>query len=223
MKNTIAKILTIYVLFVMSTNAHADILKTPPGNPDPTRSYLFYLHGQIVEGSNGRPVSSEYGPYEYYDIFKAFSSNNFVVISEIRPKNTDSETYSVKVGEWIKSLIKRGVPPSNISVVGASKGGNIAARISSALQMPNINYVILAGLFAGRESERGLKLSGRVLSIHDSSDKFPITPENYFNKSVNIKAKKVIITNTGLGHGMLYRPYDEWLSEALSWINPKTE
>ncbi len=217
--NKIFLILVVLILF--TSTVFSEVSKVMPDNPDFTRNYLFYLHGRIVEGSDGRPISLDYGPYEYYMILDAFSKEGFFVISEIRPKNCDAEFYSKKVGSWITSLIEKGVLPKNISVVGASKGGNIAARVSSALQQSDINYVILAGLFAGRESRRGLKLSGRVLSIHDLSDKYPITPEVYFNKSINMKAKKVIITNTGLGHGMLYKPYNEWFSEALSWINPK--
>lgn len=224
MKNRIIKILAIYVVLILSAHtSFAQVLKVPPANPDPTRNYLFYLHGKIVEGSDGRPISPKYGPYEYHSILEAFSKKGFIVISEIRPINSDAELYSQKVGGWITSLVEKGVPSRNISVVGGSKGGNIAARVSSALQQSDISYVILAGLFAGPESERGLKLSGRVLSIHDLSDKFPISPEDYFNKSPNIQAKRIIITHTGLGHGILYTPHKEWLSEAISWINSKSK
>ncbi len=210
-------ILIVFVLF--ADIVFAEVVKVVPDSPDITRKYLFYLHGRIVEGSDGRPISSEYGPYEFYEILEAFSNEGFIVISEIRQKNTDPQSYSKKVEAWIAHLIGKEVPPKNISIVGASKGGNIAARISSALQEPDIRYVILAGLFAGPESKRGLKLSGRVLSLHDSSDRFPIPPEDYFMKSPKLQAKKIIITNTGLGHGLLYRPHKEWLSKALSWIN----
>ena len=216
------KILFILVVFVFWANtAFAEVLKVVPDNPDPTGNYLFYFHGQIVEGSDGRPTSSDYGPYEYYKILEAFSKEGFIVISEIRQKNTDPQSYSKKVEAWITHLIGKGVPPRNISIVGASKGGNITARVSSALQQPEISYIILAGLFDGPESEQGLKLSGRVLSLHDSNDEHPYSPEDYFNKSPNLQAKKVIITDTGLGHGLLYKPHKEWFSEALSWVDLK--
>jgi hypothetical protein len=214
------KKLFISVVFILfASNVFAEVLTVVPDSPDLTRNYLFYLHGRIVEGSDGRPISSDHGPYEYYKILDAFSKEGYIVISEIRPKNSDPESYSKKVGSHITSLIDKGVPPRNISVVGASKGGNITARVSSALQQSDISYVILAGLFAGSESRRGLKLSGRVLSVHDLSDRYPIIPEDYFNKSPNIQAKKIIITKTGLGHGLLYIPHKKWLSEALLWIN----
>lgn len=209
------------MLVLLTGTVFAEVLQALPDSPDLTRHYLFYLHGRIVEGSNGRPISSDYGPYEYYKILEAFSDEGFIVISEIRPKNSDPQSYSKKIKVWIAHLIGKDVPPKNISIVGASKGGNIAARISSALQEPDIRYVILAGLFAGSESELGLKLSGRVLSLHDSSDRFPISPEDYFIKSPKLQAKKIIITSTGLGHGLLYKPHKEWFSEALSWINLK--
>ena len=215
------RLFILIVLILFADTVFAEVLRVVPDSPDITRNYLFYLHGRIVEGSDGRPISPDYGPYEYYKIVEAFSDEGFIVISEIRQKNTDPQSYSKKVEVSIAHLIGKDVPPKNISIVGASKGGNIAARISSALQEPDIKYVILAGLFAGSESERGFKLSGRVLSLHDSSDRFPISPEDYFIKSPKLQAKKIIITNTGLGHGLLYKPHKVWFSEALSWINLK--
>lgn len=215
-------VMFISVAFVFfAGTVFGEVLKVVPDSPDLTRNYLFYLHGMIVEGSDGRPISSDYGPYEYHKILEAFSREGFIVISEIRPKNTDPQSYSKKVEAWVAHLIGKDVPPKNVSIVGASKGGNIAARVSSALQQPEINYVILAGLFAGPESEQGLELSGRVLSLHDSSDRFPISPEDYFDKSPKLQAKKVILTDTGLGHGLIYSPHKEWFFEALSWINLK--
>ena len=37
----------------------------------PPKRYLFYLHGQIVEGSDGRPEHPTFGIYDYPAIIKA--------------------------------------------------------------------------------------------------------------------------------------------------------
>lgn len=55
-----------------------------------------------------------------------------------------------KVEAWIAHLIGKDVPPKNVSVVGASKGGNIAARISSALQQPTLDMSFLPDCLPGR-------------------------------------------------------------------------
>jgi len=44
------------------------ILRAPPVHPDKASKYLIYLHGAIVEGSDGQPVSNQYGAYEYQKI-----------------------------------------------------------------------------------------------------------------------------------------------------------
>ena len=124
-----------------------DVLKVPPASPDLSRRYVFYLHGGVVTGSDGRPFTKEFGPYEYRAILKRFSDDGFVVISEIRPDDDDPGRYAGKVAGWISQLKKSGVSSSRISVVGASMGGVIAAHVSALLGDPGISYVILAGLY----------------------------------------------------------------------------
>lgn len=63
-----------------------NILQQVPDNPDSTRSYLFYLHGLIVEEAGIRPKSVEHGYYEYELILDALAREGFVVISEARKK-----------------------------------------------------------------------------------------------------------------------------------------
>ena len=44
----------------------AAILEAPPATPDPAATYVFYLHGRIVQQQGRHAVSAEHGPY-YYD------------------------------------------------------------------------------------------------------------------------------------------------------------
>jgi len=54
------KIMFISVVLVLLTGTgFAEVLKVVPDSPDLTRNYLFYLHGRIVEGSDGRPITGE--------------------------------------------------------------------------------------------------------------------------------------------------------------------
>ncbi|MBN2529567.1 MAG: alpha/beta hydrolase [Deltaproteobacteria bacterium] len=182
------------------------------------RQYLFYLHAQIVEGTDGNPRSPRHGVYEYFEIIETFSNLGFHVISEIRPINCNVNAYARKLTGEIESLLASGVPAENITVVGASKGGMIAATVSHLLENPQIRYVILAGLFPALHEKGGVRLHGEVLSIHDKADKFPIRPELFFNDSPGLTRSKTVITETGLGHGILYRPYPIWTEEVLSWI-----
>src|SRR5438034_11753080 len=98
-----------------------------------SQRYLFYLHGRIVEdqGTNAVDTIRGFGPYRYQAIVDSLRKRNFVVISEVRQKNTDVEQYAGKVKTQIDSLLHTGIAPANITVVGASKGAAIAMLTSS--------------------------------------------------------------------------------------------
>lgn len=118
-----------------------------PDKLEITERYLFYLHGLIIEEAGIRPKSDEHGYYEYEQILKELAQEGFIVISEPREKGTQIKPYADSVVSQIKTLLGNKVPPGNITVVGASKGGIISAYVSNILQEKAINFVFLAGLF----------------------------------------------------------------------------
>ena len=194
------------------------ILQDPPDNPDPTMHYLFYLHGLIVEMAGIRPKSEEHGYYEYELILAELAQEGFVVISEVREKNTPIRPYAKKIAGQIKTLLDKGVPPGNITLLGASRGGAIGAYVSTILREKQVNYVYLAGLFAKYLEDEELKLYGDVLSIHDSADTLGITPQLYFERSEGLGRFKSITLDMKKGHGLLYKPYREWIDPILDWL-----
>lgn len=196
----------------------ANILQTVPKKPDNARHYLFYLHGLIVEEAGIRPRSEEHGFYEYELILKELAREGFVVISEPRKKGTEVIPYAQKVVSDIETLLGNGVSPTNITVVGASKGGIIAAYVSNIIREKDINFVFLAGLFEKCLKDENLKLYGNVLSIHDRSDKLSITPTSYFQRSQGFGNFKEIVLNLDVGHGLIYKPFPEWVEPLLDHI-----
>lgn len=217
LSNTISPLLFLLVYIACDWNGFAVVLTAPPEPADASNRYVFYLHGSIVTGSDGRPVSKEFGPYEFRSILKRFADDGFVVISEIRTNDQNPDAYAKRVANWISRMKKEGVPSDHISVIGASFGGVIAANVSALLDDQNLNYVILAGLFES-EPERDLILHGRVLSIYDEADTHKIVPDFYFHRS-SLFASRSIITKTGLGHGLIYNVNAAWYGPTLSWIN----
>jgi len=182
-------------------------------------SYLFYLHGLIVEEAGIRPKSADHGYYEYELILEELAKRGFTVISEPRPKGTQVKAYAAQVVDQIKWLLASNVPAGNITVVGASKGGVIGAYVSAMLGDANINYVLLAGLFEKCLVDPELKLHGRVLSIHDSADTLSIVPDQYFQRSQGLGQFEKIVLDLDLGHGVIYKPYQEWLEPLCRWVN----
>jgi len=198
--------------------AKKPILETPPKTPNTSHTYLFYLHGLIVEFGGIRPKSDEHGYYEYELILDKFAEQGFSVISEAREQDTQVISYAEKVVTEIRGLLESGVPSQNISVVGASKGGVIASYVSLMLQQKEINYVFLAGLFEKCLADQDLSLYGRILSIHDSLDTLSITPDPFFERSSGQGVFKKIVVTKGLGHGLIYQPYSDWMEPLVDWI-----
>lgn len=195
-----------------------NIIQHAPDNPDRSKRYLFYLHGLIVEEAGVRPRSEEHGYYEYRLILEELARQGFVVISEARPKGTQIQPYAGNIASQVKKLLANGVPAGNISVVGASKGGVIGAYVSTMLREKGINYVFLAGLFEKCLVDENLRLCGKVLSIHDRSDSQSITPALYFQRSEGLGKFKAIVLGLDVGHGLIYRPYREWIEPLLEWV-----
>ena len=83
--------------------------------------YLLYLPGYIVAAGNTRPTSPKFGVYEYEQILETFKKSGFVVLSEARKQDREIEPYAQKITAQVRQLLKEGVPPDHITVVGACK------------------------------------------------------------------------------------------------------
>jgi hypothetical protein len=193
-----------------------------PTKIDPVKKYLFYLHGRIIEDQGLPAVSPDFGEYEYEAILKKLESQGFEVISEQRTKNTISADYAQKVTGQIRTLIDHGVPAENISVVGASKGAGIAVIVSSLLKDPKISFVLLG--FCSPDTVRELvqnqvSLYGNVLAIRDTRDNLSGSCKELFDASEGkgLGQHDEVVLNIGTGHGILYKPLDEWVQPTVEW------
>lgn len=187
-------------------------------NSSKEAKYLFYLHGKIVEDQGAKAVSERYGAYEYDKIIEGFRAEGFNVSSEARAVNTDVEKYAEKVAAQIGELLKNGVAPENITVVGASKGAFIALLVSTFVKNKNVNYVILAGCGVSEEFLKLANLYGNVLSIYEKSDTTG-SCQRLFDDAKGLNKRKEVMLETGLAHGFIYKPMREWLVPTLDWAN----
>jgi hypothetical protein len=197
----------------------ARIFSDVPAHVDPAAHYVFYVHGKIIESEGRHAVSPDFGPYEYDAILQAFASKGFVVISEVRVGDAGLPFVHKTVAE-VRRLLAAGVPPKNVSVVGASKGGYLTLEIAAELGLPQLSYVILAG--CGTYSEPlAPRLGGRILSIFDSIDRNSPSCQGTFQKATKLGEHREIVLKLGLDHGLLYQPHEEWLGPASAWAWPR--
>lgn len=193
------------------------VLRSLPEKADPRQDYLIFLHGRIVEEDGLRPTSPEFGVYEYEKILADFASRGFVVISEPRPKGTDPDVYAGKVVGQVRTLLRVGVRPEHIAVVGFSKGGGIALLTASQLAEPKVNFVILAGCGPWTPPEIARNLQGRILSMFDASDEVARTCTKAFAQAKGPLVQEEVVLKLGTGHGAFYRPGD-WLAHVAAWV-----
>jgi hypothetical protein len=186
------------------------------------QNYVFYLHGKIIEnkGPNAFDSLNGFGAYKYSDILDSLRKKGFTVLSETRPRNTDSETYALKVKQQIDSLLNLGIQAQRITVIGASKGAAIAMLVSTSAKNSELNFVFMAACsdnFLNTNPQLGFY--GNILSIYEKSDTFAGSCVKFRSRPGNIGHYKEIEINTGLRHGFLYRPVKEWLYPATRWAN----
>ncbi|MBM3126560.1 MAG: DUF333 domain-containing protein [Chloroflexi bacterium] len=193
-----------------------------PTSIDPAKRYMFYLHGRIIEDQGIPAVSPEYGTYEYEAILEKLARYGFTVISEQRSKDSNSGKYAERVVGQVKELLNGGVPAQNITVVGASKGASIAILVSNFLENKTINFVLLGSCHADIVTEfkqEGVSLSGNVLLINDYDDEFSGSCEELyqFSEGKGLARHEEIVLQVGTGHGILYKPLDEWILPTVRW------
>ena len=194
------------------------ILQDLPGSIDKQASYLFYLHGQIIEELGIRPEHPQWGIYEYEQILDSLKHEKTVVISEARAKGTDVEKYAQKIMKQVKILLTAAVPAGQITVIGASKGAIIAMRVSTLLKNKSVNFVTIAACNDWVLENYDLNLHGNILSIYEESDTRNGSCEaEYFRRSEGINRFREIRLKTGLGHGVLYKPLRAWIEPTLEW------
>ena len=192
------------------------------GQIDPSARYLFYLHAKIVEDEGLPAVSPQHGEYHYGAIVDRLANFGFVVVSEVRPKDASSGVHAERIAAQVDSLLDGGVPPEHVAVVGASKGGYIAALVSHAVPTPGVRYVILSMCDAETVAymiEQGTDLHGDVLALRDMADTPDLVGscEDLFTFSREIGRHDEIVVEVGTGHGILYRPLDAWVLPTVEW------
>jgi hypothetical protein len=195
-----------------------------PKSIDPTKRYMFYLHGKILEDQGIPAVSPEFGEYRYEEILRTLQNYGFEVISEQRPKNADGWEYAQRTARQVTELLTAGVPPGSITVVGASKGGSIATVASDLVGNPEVNYVLLGSCHPTMVDEwkrGGLILSGNVLAIYDFADEYAGSCEELFSlaEGKGLSRHNEIVLQVGTGHGILYEPLSEWVLPTVKWAN----
>jgi hypothetical protein len=116
----------------------------------------------------------------------------------------------------VDSLLRLGVSPRAITVVGFSKGGWIAILTSFRLQNPALSFVFM-GACGPWAFEPDLHVSGRLLSLYETSDTLGVSCAPMFAHWSPGSRTREIPLSLGLGHGTFFQPRSAWLAPAIAW------
>ncbi len=183
--------------------------------------HIIYLHGQIVEDQGLPAFSERYGEYRFDEIVAAFGDAGFEVTAPLRDANADPALHAEQISHQIMAILDTGVPPRNITVVGASKGAYIASLVSDRMIGPELRYVLLAGCSDGANEQflsNGHQLHRSVLAIRDRSDVAASgSCEPIAAASPALDEFREITTSTGLEHGLIYSPNPAWMIPTIAF------
>lgn len=211
------KILIILGLLPLYANG-ADLVDSSSVDIEIKAKYVFYSHGYIVEGKNPKPIHSRWGVYDFPAIKRSLMDSRYQLIAYHRPEGTEPFEFAEKLSEEVRTLIKRGVEPENITFVGFSRGGVISILVSDMLKNENLNYAILAACGPYINDNESIKLYGNVLSIRETSDDLVGSCDELAARSTKLISFQEISISTGEEHGAFYRPRPEWIDPLREWI-----
>lgn len=183
------------------------------------QNYLFFFHNRFLEEMNVDAIHPDYGKAEYYEILSEFKKAGFTVFSEKRASGTDISLYAKKITYQIDSLLKKGVKPNHITVVGTSKGGYIAQYVSTYLANPDVNYVFI-GSYRDQDITKlpNINFCGNILNIYEASDEFGSSAiKRKEISTLKVSRFKEIELHNGLKHGFLFKARKEWIKPVISW------
>ena len=189
-----------------------------PEVTDVKARYVIYLHGKIIEDQGRRPTHPTWGTYEYQQILDTLAAAGLVVVSEQRPPMTDMDMFARHVADQVQTLLRAGVPPEQVSVVGFSKGGGIAIRTAALMRNPRVNFVFLAACGDGDFSGVDTAIWGRILSVYEASDEGGRSCQALFDKSGATGERSEVRISLGEEHGSFFRPHQEWLTPVIEWL-----
>lgn len=208
-----------FFLFVHGTAIGQQTAARLPERIDKKGRYLFYFHGSVVTDRGNNAVNQSYpewGPYEYDNILDSLRKPGFIVISEIRRSNIPDSVYALKTMQQADSLLKAGVRPPDILLVGASAGTNIVLHAAARIRNKKMHFVIIGGCWPDDYKEyEALELNGYYLSIIEKTDPHG-TCKRIFQNRKDSRFREIML-DTGLSHGFFYKGYRQWINPMLNW------
>lgn len=214
MKHLIPLMISIWSTTLLATPL--DTLDQLPVSKEAT--YVFFYHGAIAEGTEKNPSSERHGIYDLSGLKQALDSDAYYLVAETREKNANVQAHAQRLADTVSGLIQQGISPSNISIIGFSKGGGIVATAAGLIDNSDIRYALLATCPKDSKAADWPPFTGHLLSMYEKEDAWAGSCTFLTHGEPKVSAFKELALETGLGHGEFYRPQKRWLEPLLAWV-----
>ena len=200
-KRVIRRRISILIAAAFSTGFGVAAAQTPMANGQ----YLIYLPSTAANVDHDAIVS-------------AFGDSGYTV--ETFPDVREGDVvYARRIAGEVRALIRNGVHPRRISVVGAGSGSKIAALVSGVASNRQVNYVLLGGCDLILKQQYTFHMSGRVLGIRDAADRGSHSCRPLWQESPKLSDHRDMVLNTEYGATLFEKPRAEWMSPLTGWTN----
>ncbi|OGT60651.1 MAG: hypothetical protein A3E01_00425 [Gammaproteobacteria bacterium RIFCSPHIGHO2_12_FULL_63_22] len=174
--------------------------------PDPDAPYILYLH-------------SDASRVDHEAMARLFIDQGHDVTTFWLDRD-DPVASSRAVSRRVKQLIRDGVSPDRINVIGSGPTSTVAALTSGGVANMRVNYVLLGQCDPAIRQQFHFTMSGRVIGIYDEADDSSLTCRALWNGSPRVSDRKQLVTSTGLGESLFDRPHEAWTNPVMAWVLP---
>lgn len=172
-------------------------------SPNAGAEYLFYLPSHSPEADQSAIVQAF--------IDQGYEVRTYAYAGEPRM------TYAKRVAGEIRDLIRQGVAPENISVVGAGSGSAIALLTSAAVGNRHVDYVVLGSCDNTLKSQYQFRPAGNVLGIRDVADSASGSCRPLWSQAPKLRARRDLVLDTGHGAALFSTAREEWIRPMVGW------
>ncbi len=177
---------------------------------------VIYLHNAWYEKHKGGEPHPKFGIYDFGGIKAALGQGVSFEAPERAPDLSPSAAAAALV-KRLEAEIAQGRDPSTVKVIGASKGAYIAMLASELMRKPAVRWVLIGGCNPKRLRGREPVLTGRVLSIYETSDTVAGPCPTGTTLTRSTRSFRQISTSAGTNHGFLFTPDPAWVGPATDW------
>lgn len=200
-----------------SPGASAEIYLAYPETVDIGQNYVFYLHGKIVEGADTRPEHPRWGTYDFPAVVDALTTDSYHLIAVHRSAGKNSIEHATELAAKIRSYQDQGLDPTQMTIIGFSKGGAIAILAMNTLKQENLTTILLAACADWTHDAADILAYGKLYSIFEKSDRVGSCAPIQKRSELLVEFKEIEI-DTGFEHGAFYQPLQDWVVPVKKWI-----